>query len=108
MSETEKQSEATPESVGLVAALTELSKSCYDQIIDYGPIVDYDPIADAEESGRAAYFDGYSLSDAIESKGIDTDTDEGMAFVIAFRNAASEPLRPLFGSTAAWKPRTQS
>ena len=81
MTEIKKQPEVTPESVGILAALAELAES------------GYDPISDAEEAGREAYFNGYSLSDALESQGINTDTDEGMAFVVAFRNAASEPPR---------------
>lgn len=49
------------------------------------PTKGYDPIATAEEEGSQAYKDGYDLKEAIEEYNVDIDTDDGMAFVQAFK-----------------------
>jgi hypothetical protein len=53
----------------------------------------FDPIADAEYEGRQAFLDGEDLREAVEEREIDLDTDSGMAFVQAFRDAKREASR---------------
>ena len=45
----------------------------------------YDPIAEAELEGRQAFFDGYTLSEAIDEFDVEMDTDPGEAFIAAFK-----------------------